>query len=211
MGIMPRKLFFTLTFLLVLAILPRGNAYGLLSDNVSAANNSFSTALVFSMPTPSPTVNPSPTPLPSADPFSFPNCPTNPGDNVNGKHWDVGYDEGEHWIISIGMKHGSDYVYYLDDTKKVLQCYYPLPRIGDAIQTDWWKKNRNGNNPSWDSWPNGADFGLDHGTYFYKNTNFSIVQDSPSPTPTISPTASPSPSASTIDLTTPESSSSASQ
>lgn len=125
-------------------------------------------------PSPTPSSTPSPTPNPDSQ---FPICPKEPGASVNDKKWDVGYDEGLHWIVANGLKFGSDYVYFLgpDDDKKtkVLQCYYPLPRDGTAIQTNWLKKKTE--IPPMQTWLNGADFGLNPGPYLFQNIDFSTL------------------------------------
>lgn len=174
---MVRKIFFSGTLLFIaLIIFPSSGIFGLFTDQSAAASNTFQTAGVF--PTPTPTATPSSTPEPTPNPETqFPSCPKEPGANVNDKHYDVGYAEGIHWIVFQGLKFGSDYVYYIgpenDRRTKVLQCYYPLPRTDTGIQTNWLKKVTD--IPGFETWLNGADFGLDSGPYLIQNINFSII------------------------------------
>lgn len=210
---MSRKIFFSTTLVfLLLAINSSEEVFGLFNDEASAVQNTFSTAASFPSPSPSvlpsPVVSPSPaispspnvTPPPNQQP-EFPVCPVEPGANVNEKKWDVGYDEGWHWIIFQGMKFGSDYVYFLNGKDKVLQCYYPLPRTQSGVQTNWLKKGENFE--GWQEWPQGTDFGLNPGPYVVKNTDFPAAPPSGENLP------SPSPSPEVIELETPESTQSA--
>lgn len=208
-----RKLFFSasLVFLLLVAV-PHQGIFGLFTSESSAADNTFSTAAVFPSPSPSliptpspsssPTSSPSPsgTPLPTPPPEAqFPVCPAEPGADVNGQKWNVGYAEGIHWIVFNGLHFGSDYVYYLNGKDKVLQCYYPIPSSETGIQTNWLKKTTD--LPNWQEWSNGADFGLNSGPYLIQNINFSTVQNSPSPSPSPSNEPEQSESSSSAEVT----------
>lgn len=191
---MGRKLFFCIfSIIFLLVAIPGTGIFGLFQSESVSANNTFATAPTFPSPThspspsvepspevsssPSPSVSPSPSPTPVHEP-QFPSCPKQPGADIEGKKWDVGYDVGTHWIVTENsLRWGSDYVYYLgeeDKKSKVLQCYYPLPREGVGIQTIWLKKQGDEALTGWGTWGNGADFGLNSGPYLFKNNNFSL-------------------------------------
>ena len=140
-------------------------------DSEKSINNILTAAASFPQVSPSPSPSPSPQPEPE-----FPNCPREPGADVEGKHWDVGYSQGVHWIVNVGLKWGADYVYYLgpvgERRAKVLQCYYPNPLDEeDGIQTNW-LKIVGSNTTNWETWPDGSDFGLDPAPYAVKNIDF---------------------------------------
>ncbi len=90
----------------------------------------------------------------------------------------VSFDAGIHGIVgNPGEFTGSDKVYSVNDAQEV-QCFCSTD--GNGIQTNWWKVSslsqeeiQTLKNLGWVFVPNGADWGLDQGTYMAQNTNYS--------------------------------------
>jgi hypothetical protein len=103
-------------------------------------------------------------------------CPPVAGGNLNGQTYSVGYADGLHWIVgNKKLQKGADYVYYTgaknSPENTVVQCFYPTPKTGSGIQTNWRVYDGHSSTSGF-TLENGADFGLYAVPYLARNIGF---------------------------------------